>query len=238
MFLEFDPDDVELHSNPNQLTRQNNALRLNVESVDFETRSGKINGYDVSLSSCTCVDFHRNRKPCKHMYRLAHELGIFKLSGTVINDPNVKSSGNLESMFAEMRERDKLKRKIRKLSFESQKILFECICEDKKIFSNDDLNSIAELETFGFVSSRPLYFFDAVADIETEKIVAMCTDSKPARKNCRAEVIRFFEKHYSKLAARTVSEKFGDKIRVDITDIIESHLQTVQKILESNKIES
>ena len=31
--------------------------------------------YTVSLSECTCYDFSMRRKPCKHMIRLAIELG-------------------------------------------------------------------------------------------------------------------------------------------------------------------
>ncbi len=190
MFLIFDPDDVELHSKQDQLNRQKRALRLNVESIDFETRSGKINGYDVSLANCTCVDFSMNQKPCKHMYRLAHELGIFQLSGTVINDPNVKSSGSIEQMFAKMHERDNLRRVIRGLSFESQRILYEYIFNYRRFFPSEDSSSIAELEMYGLISSRP-----------------------SRRKN-------------------------DDRIKIEFTDIIEKHLPTVRKVLESNKIES
>ena len=32
--------------------------------------------YEVTLDSCTCKDFERTRHPCKHMYRLALELGL------------------------------------------------------------------------------------------------------------------------------------------------------------------
>ena len=149
MFLIFDPDDVELHSKQDQLNRQKRALRLNVESIDFETRSGKINGYDVSLANCTCVDFSMNQKPCKHMYRLAHELGIFQLSGTVINDPNVKSFKDVK------KERKDFKQVLLSLSFESQRILYEYIFNYRRFFPSEDSSSIAELEMYGLISSRP-----------------------------------------------------------------------------------
>lgn len=35
--------------------------------------------YDTSLSQCTCYDFQKRQLPCKHMYRLAVELGIIKI---------------------------------------------------------------------------------------------------------------------------------------------------------------
>lgn len=42
-------------------------------SADIKGESGSI--YHVTLSSCTCPDFTSRKKPCKHMYRLALELG-------------------------------------------------------------------------------------------------------------------------------------------------------------------
>lgn len=35
----------------------------------------KDNEYSTSLNSCTCIDFQRTKKPCKHMYFLALHLG-------------------------------------------------------------------------------------------------------------------------------------------------------------------
>lgn len=37
----------------------------------------RIKEYLVTLESCTCEDFHRRGKPCKHMYKLASRLGLF-----------------------------------------------------------------------------------------------------------------------------------------------------------------
>lgn len=39
--------------------------------------SGKSGRYTTTLQECTCMDFARRHKPCKHMYRLAIELGLF-----------------------------------------------------------------------------------------------------------------------------------------------------------------
>lgn len=78
-------DDNELHNDPEQKKRQKSALKLLVSSIDANDQSGIINDYQVSLSNCSCVDFIRRQKPCKHMYRLAYELGLFSLDGNVIN---------------------------------------------------------------------------------------------------------------------------------------------------------
>ena len=81
-----------LHDEADQLKRQKAALKLNVQAVDTAAATGKINDYDVSLEKCPCIDFSRRHLPCKHMYRLAHELGIFPLAGKVVNDPTEKNT--------------------------------------------------------------------------------------------------------------------------------------------------
>ena len=58
-------------------------------SIDREHETGVFYGsgkdpYQTTLASCTCNDFVRRKKPCKHVFRLAMELGIidtaYKLS--------------------------------------------------------------------------------------------------------------------------------------------------------------
>ena len=50
-------------------------------SIDKEHETGVFYGsgkdpYQTTLASCTCNDFVRRKKPCKHVFRLAMELGI------------------------------------------------------------------------------------------------------------------------------------------------------------------
>lgn len=80
-----------LHTDADQLKRQKAALKLNVQEIHSDNQTGKINDYSVSLLECSCRDFTMRRKPCKHMYRLAHELGLFHLSGATINDASIKN---------------------------------------------------------------------------------------------------------------------------------------------------
>lgn len=56
------------------------SAKLTPLSVDRENMSCEIKGsgklpYHVTLSKCTCGDFIRSNLPCKHIYRLASELG-------------------------------------------------------------------------------------------------------------------------------------------------------------------
>ena len=73
----FSAEKFFLHATEDQLKRQQSAKSLQLDSIDRDARTGKIKTYDVSLDGCTCVDFSRRHKPCKHMYRLATELGVF-----------------------------------------------------------------------------------------------------------------------------------------------------------------
>ncbi len=87
----------DTHGDPNQIKRQKSACKLHVVSIDTENLIGVINDYDVTLLSCKCVDYGMRKLPCKHMYRLAHELGIIKLAGNVINDTKIKNSRQIET---------------------------------------------------------------------------------------------------------------------------------------------
>ena len=49
--------------------------------VDLEKKCATFIGgggdkYATTLIGCTCPDFVEREKPCKHMYWLAHELGV------------------------------------------------------------------------------------------------------------------------------------------------------------------
>ncbi len=73
----FDSNSGKLHATKDQLKRQKSALSLQMTSVDGVSKTGVIKNYSVSLDGCTCIDFSHRQKPCKHMYRLAMDLGLF-----------------------------------------------------------------------------------------------------------------------------------------------------------------
>lgn len=79
----WDEQGFEVHSTEDQIKRQKSAAKVCVESLDIENKIAVINGYDVTLCSCTCRDYSVRRLPCKHMYRLAIELGIFEEQPTI-----------------------------------------------------------------------------------------------------------------------------------------------------------
>ncbi len=53
---------------------------LNIENKSADVlNQEKTKVYHTTLTSCTCPDFKERNVPCKHMYRLANELGYFLL---------------------------------------------------------------------------------------------------------------------------------------------------------------
>ena len=55
-----------------------------VKSIDKKARFAHFVGsksYKTTLLSCTCPDFKKRRIPCKHMYKLAGDLGLVQLPG-------------------------------------------------------------------------------------------------------------------------------------------------------------
>ena len=72
-----------IHDTADQKKRIESAKssKTTPDSIDKENKSGVFAGsgitpYLTTLDSCTCGDFSRRQLPCKHMYRLAIELGL------------------------------------------------------------------------------------------------------------------------------------------------------------------
>ena len=82
----FGPWPQSVHAHQDQQTRIKSATgdAVTPDSVDRKNQTCSILGsgklpYHVTLSSCTCDDFHRRGLPCKHIYRLAAELKLIDI---------------------------------------------------------------------------------------------------------------------------------------------------------------
>lgn len=79
-FLNLWPE--EIHGQSDQKKRISSAQKAACTPVQVEQDNlcGSFEGghgaYSTTLSLCTCVDFNRRKLPCKHIYRLAMELGL------------------------------------------------------------------------------------------------------------------------------------------------------------------
>lgn len=78
--------DVSIHENPAQISRQGRSMTYPFDfEIDEFSQTGRFSSttdlpyYDTTLSSCTCYDFQNRHLPCKHIYRLAVELGIVEI---------------------------------------------------------------------------------------------------------------------------------------------------------------
>lgn len=85
--FEFADWDTSIQMYPGQIERFERALsdKMSPLSVDSEKQVGIFDGsganpYETTLISCTCSDFIRRKLPCKHIYRLAVELGAIDIS--------------------------------------------------------------------------------------------------------------------------------------------------------------
>lgn len=72
------------HDDDGQIRRQKRAWGCYIDSIDYNRREAKMHGnkgevHTTTLEKCTCYDFRKRKIPCKHMYRLAMELGLAKL---------------------------------------------------------------------------------------------------------------------------------------------------------------
>lgn len=72
-----------IHSDLEQLKRiaSSSSLKPSQIQINKEEQSAIIQGsgsspYEVTLDTCTCFDFESRQLPCKHIYRLASELGL------------------------------------------------------------------------------------------------------------------------------------------------------------------
>lgn len=77
------------HNNDFERIRQQRACepRITPLEINSQNSSGRFRGidedYTTSLEKCSCMDFQRHLRPCKHMYRLAHEFNVFTLQSHV-----------------------------------------------------------------------------------------------------------------------------------------------------------
>jgi len=73
----------ELHEEQEQIKRQGYAMtypftfKIKANTGKFSSSMG--GDYTTTLTGCTCGDFSERNKPCKHIYRLAHELKIIEI---------------------------------------------------------------------------------------------------------------------------------------------------------------
>ena len=79
-FGPFEISDSEYVDKARSLERAKEIKASNIKSIDLEAKNACIEGsdgtvYSVSLEQCSCPDYQRHQSVCKHMIRLALDLG-------------------------------------------------------------------------------------------------------------------------------------------------------------------
>lgn len=82
--------DTFIYEEQEQIDRLNSMQEVILPEINAITEEAVAeNGYNVTLLSCTCPDFRKRKKPCKHMYRLAYELKKLKFNRNFIRTPEL-----------------------------------------------------------------------------------------------------------------------------------------------------
>lgn len=78
--------DISVHTDQAQIDRQGRSMtypfsfRINrSKQTGIFSSTSDLPYYSTTLSACTCYDFQSRRLPCKHIYRLAVELGVIEI---------------------------------------------------------------------------------------------------------------------------------------------------------------
>lgn len=78
--------DNDIHTDEAQIERQGRAMTYGFDfSIDEKSQTAVFSSttdipyYVTSLSECNCYDFQKRGLPCKHIYRLAAELGYIEI---------------------------------------------------------------------------------------------------------------------------------------------------------------
>lgn len=107
-FKEWPDWDDSIHESESQIARQGRAMTYPFSfRVSKKNKTARFSStsdlpyYDTSLQECTCYDFQERHLPCKHMYRLAAELGVIEIIKRPTFDKNavekIKNSDDIDS---------------------------------------------------------------------------------------------------------------------------------------------
>lgn len=244
-FLKDWPDwDINIHEQEAQIERQGRSIHYPFTfTIDKAKKVGRFSStsvlpyYDTSLSSCTCFDFQERKLPCKHIYRLAVELGYIE----IINRPSfdkkaveeIRSSADVDSAP------DQIKRQISASKCKPIEIDFENKCGTFKGSGKNPYHTTLEECTCRDFTVRNLpckHIYRLRMELENP------TSKKELQENLNSE----FEKDYGKDLLRKLSQEAAtayiysisfdwsssSKIKEDVlNELVKSELVEISKDL-------
>ena len=158
-------------------------------SVDKEHETGVFYGsgkepYQTSLASCTCNDFVKRKKPCKHIFRLAMELGIIDAAyktGRSTGERNEAQISFADSVALVEQLSDAAQNAIKDMLYYTS----ERIDDRQKPVTCHDLDLVPELRTSPLLHDNPYPLEEVLNDLPKPFVVQLLDvvhrEGKPKR---------------------------------------------------------
>lgn len=158
-------------------------------SVDKERETGVFYGsgkepYQTSLASCTCNDFVKRKKPCKHIFRLAMELGIIDAAyktGRSTGERNEAQISFADSVALVEQLSDAAQNAIKDMLYYTS----ERIDDRQKPVTCHDLDLVPELRTSPLLHENPYPLEEVLNDLPKPFVVQLLDlvhrEGKPKR---------------------------------------------------------
>lgn len=117
LLKEWSAWDNAIHDEEKQVDRQRRSqtypftfsINRKNETATFSSTSS-LPFYETSLSSCTCFDFQDRKLPCKHIYRLASELGYIEIVNLKPTRADILSCDSIDDLPAQKIKIERAKR--------------------------------------------------------------------------------------------------------------------------------
>ena len=217
----------DIHNDADQRKRIESAKKANMTpvSVDENDLSGEFVGsakYHVTLLTCNCSDFRRRGLPCKHIYRLAIELGLL--------DEHAKSdSSKIRTAKLERYSLKETVKKVESLTDKQRKILQDVMRQllfvDTKmpavIMADADGDTLINKGFLNKSSNTEAFFLDITRAELLERLdrIGACKISRNSKK---VDVINFVKENVNDINAF-----FNGKYAVNL----DSRMEGVQRKL-------
>ena len=146
-------------------------------SIDKEHETGVFYGsgkdpYQTSLASCTCNDFVRRKKPCKHVFRLAMELGIIDTAyktGRSTGERNEAQISFADSIELVEQLSDAAQNEIKEMLSHTS----ERVDDRQKPVTCHDLDLVPELRTSPLLHENPYPLEEVLNDLPKPLVVQL-----------------------------------------------------------------
>ena len=200
------------HYDKQQIARQKSAasgkviltqLCQDAESGIFSGRGNK--AYNTNLKWCDCIDFARRSLPCKHMYKLAFELGCFDLShlGATTTGEKQAVDDFIETVVTVLPEDE-----ARKLKYHLHHVV-RSRTEGRIRIRPNELSSVKALIGQKLIVEMDYSFEDAVADFTVSDLKSILEEFNIAVpvKAKRSDVVLLVKAHIPDVIMQRFPEK-------------------------------